>query len=430
MPQQQQPQQLPSRSIEAEPQFAAFLAIDWADETHAWMLEDASTNTRTSGTLQHTPEAIQQWALQLSARYGNRPIAVGLEQSRGALVSALLMHPFLVIYPIHPTTSARFRSALHPSGAKDDPKDAKLLLDLLVRHRDRLRPLQLDTESTRLLESLVELRRQLVDRRTAFSNTITASLKLYFPQLLGWFEDLTAPLVADFFDHWPTLQAAQAARPDSIRKFFRRHRCPSESLNQTRIDEMRTAIPLTADNAIIRSHQTSVRTYLDLVAVLRDRIRELDKEIAQLFQEHADAPIFDSFPGAGDALAPRLLAAFGSLRDRYASANELQSYSGIAPVISRSGKQCCVFFRRGCPKFLRQTFHEYANCSMQKSGWAREFYDRQKALGKGHHAAVRALAFKWIRILFRCWKDSVPYREDVFLAARARNAPQQAPSPA
>lgn len=428
--QHQQSPLIPSRSIEPEPQFAAFLAIDWADETHAWMLEDASTNTRTSGTLKHTPEAIQKWALQLAARFGNRPIAVGLEQSRGALVSALLLHPFLVIYPIHPTTSARFRSAMHPSGSKDDPKDARLLLDLLVRHRDRLRPLELDTEPTRLLESLVELRRQLVDRRTAFSNVITASLKLYFPQLLRWFEDLTAPVVADFLDRWPTLQAVQTARPDSIRKFFKLHRCPSESLNQQRIDEIRTVLPLTSDNAIIKPHQTVVRTYLRLVAVLRDHIRELDNEIAQLFQEHADAPIFDSFPGAGEVLAPRLLVAFGSLRDRYANANELQSYSGIAPVISRSGKQCCIFFRRGCPKFLRQTFHEYAACSLQQSAWAREFYDKQKALGKGHHSAVRALAFKWLRILFRCWKDSVPYREDVFLAARSHAASRQAPSPA
>jgi hypothetical protein len=77
-----------------------------------------------------------------------------------------------------------------------------------------------------------------------------------------------------------------------------------------------------------------------------------------------------------------------------------------------------------CPKFLRQTFHEWAGRSIAYSAWARAYYRQQRARGKAHHAAVRALAFKWIRILFRCWKKCEAYDERVYLAALAkRNSP-------
>jgi hypothetical protein len=119
-------------------------------------------------------------------------------------------------------------------------------------------------------------------------------------------------------------------------------------------------------------------------------------------------------------MAPRLLAVFGSQRDRYGSAEEVQVYSGIAPVLERSGKMKWVHFRWACPKFLRQSFHEWAGHSIVKSAWARAYYQQSRSQGQDHHAAVRALAFKWIRILFRCWKDRVAYDEKKYLAALAK----------
>ena len=125
-------------------------------------------------------------------------------------------------------------------------------------------------------------------------------------------------------------------------------------------------------------------------------------------------------PGAGPALAPRLLVAFGEQRERYGAAEEIQKYAGIAPVLERSGKQSWVHWRCQCPKCLRQTFVEWATGSIRFSDWARAYYEQQRAKGASHQAAVRALAFKWIRILYRCWKDRQPYQEDVYLASLAR----------
>ena len=114
-------------------------------------------------------------------------------------------------------------------------------------------------------------------------------------------------------------------------------------------------------------------------------------------------------------MEPRLIAAVGSRRDRFESANSLACFAGIAPVKQSSGGACWIHWRRACPKFIRQTFHEWAACSIRCCDWARVYYEQQRAKGKGHHAAVRALAYKWIRVFFRCWRDRVPYSEERYL---------------
>jgi hypothetical protein len=179
-------------------EFAAFVAIDWADREHAWSLAVAGSGKRESGKLAQTPEAIEEWASSLAARFEQRPIAVALEQARGALLYALSKYQHLVLFPIHPSMSAKFRAAIYPSGAKDDPKDADLLLELLLWHRDRLRRWQPDNAETRQLQVLVERRRQLVNDKTAITNRIIDQLKLYFPQVLDWFDHMDAPMVEEF----------------------------------------------------------------------------------------------------------------------------------------------------------------------------------------------------------------------------------------
>ena len=134
--------------------------------------------------------------------------------------------------------------------------------------------------------------------------------------------------------------------------------------------------------------------------------------------------IEQALPGAGAVFAPRLLVAFGEQRERYASAEELQKYAGIAPVTERSGKKSWVHWRLQCPTFLRPTFVEWAAESTRHAFWAQVYYQQQRDKGKAHQAAVRALAFKWIRILYRCWQERTPYNESVYLQAlNRRSAP-------
>src|SRR5215469_11203874 len=169
-------------SMQPEPEFAAFIGIDWADQKHIWCLQTAGSAQRESGELEHTPEAVEAWVAGLYQRFGKRPIAVAVEQVRGALVFMLSKYESFHLFPVPSQMAASMRQALYPSGAKDDPRDADLLLDLLLQHRDKLRRLSPDSEATRRVQNLVEERRKLVDEKTAQINRLTDHLKVYFPQ--------------------------------------------------------------------------------------------------------------------------------------------------------------------------------------------------------------------------------------------------------
>jgi transposase len=405
-----------------EPQFAAFIGIDWADRKHVWCLQSVGSEQRERGELEHRPEAVAAWVGQLCQRFANRPIAVAVEQSRGAVVFMLSKYEPLHLFPVPSTMSANLREALYPSGAKDDPRDADLLLELLLLHRDKLRRLSPDSEATRRVQNLVEERRHLVDEKTAQTNRLTNHLKIYFPQMLDWFERLDTELVCALLERWPTLEELQKVPPARLRAFFLKHRCRDQELINRRLVGIQQAIPAIRDHAVVEAKSTVVKVMAQLIRSLVQGIAELDRKIEEAAAAHPDFFIFDSLPGAGAALAPRLLAAFGSQRERYGNAQELQSYSGIAPVTVRSGKKKWVHFRWAAPKFLRQSFHEWAGHSIMYSAWARSYYQQQRSKGKEHHAAVRALAFKWIRIVFRCWKDGVAYEESKYLAALAKRS--------
>jgi transposase len=403
----------------SEPEFAAFVGIDWADRKHVWCLQAAGSRKREAGELEHKVETVDAWVAELCRRFGHHPIAVAVEQVKGALVFLLNKYECLHIFPVPSTTTAKMREALYPSGAKDDPRDADLLLDILRQHRDKLHRLSPDDETTRRVQNLVEERRKLTAERTAQSNRLTSYLKIYFPQMVEWFEKLDMPLVCDLLERWPTLEELQKVSPEELRTFFCQHHC-HRGLRERRILAIGGAIPAKGDRAVIEAKSAVVKVIVQLIRSLLEGIAELDRKIAEAATEHPDFFIFDSLPGAGAVMAPRLLAAFGSQRDRYLCATELQTYSGIAPVTERSGKRKWVHFRWACPKFLRQSFHEWAGHSIAQSVWARAYYQQQRDRGSDHHAAVRALAFKWIRILFRCWKDRVAYDERKYLAALAK----------
>ena len=395
--------------------YAALVAIDWADKQHAISLYDSTTGQREQTIVKHTPAALQEWALSLRQRFAAQPIAVCLEQSRGPLIYALLQYEFFTLYPINPATLAKYREAFSPSLGKDDPTDADYLLDLLEHHRDRLRAWRPDDEKTRTLCFLVEQRRRLIHDRTRLSNRLTAVLKGYFPQVLSWFEDVRTLLVCDFLTRWPELTVLQRAKPATVNQFLRSHHSTSATTNQRRLRELKTALPLTRDAAVTTTSRLQVKTLVAQLRVVIAAIGEYDRHIEALCQTHQDYPLFAVLPGAGPVYSARLTAAFGSDRGRWTKADELLRFSGIAPVIERSGKQNWIRWRYFCPKFLRQSFHEYAAESIHHSFWARAYYSMQLAKGKEHHAAVRALAFKWIRVIWKCWQTRTPYNEVIYL---------------
>ena len=411
-------------------EFAALIGLDWGDSAHAIALQPTNGPTQTQ-TLPHSAESLHQWLDRLEKDFAGRPVAIAVEASKGAVVYALQERPWITVFPVHPATSTRQRAAFRPSGAKDDTPDALVLLFILQHHRDRLRPLQPDDEATRTLAGLVEARRKAVDRRTLLANQLKSTLKNYFPQaLLLVGDDLTTPLARDFLDRWPRLTDVQAAKDITLRNFYTRHNIRRSELIQARLDLRRSARLLTRDAAVV---EVSVRIVGMLVAqmrVLAEHISQFETAIEELFAEHPEGAFFRQLPGAGPALAPRLLAAFGTARDLFPEPTSMQRYFGVAPVTEKSGGRCWIHWRWNAPKFLRQTLIEWAGQTVIFCPWAKAYYEQQRLKRTGHHAILRALAFKWLRILWRCWQARQDYNEEKYLqqlekrkspiAARAR----------
>jgi transposase len=404
-------------------EFTAFVGLDWADKKHDICLQVAGSEDREFDCFAHRVTAIEQWALSLHQRFGGR-IAVALELAKGPIVYALQKYDFLVLFPINPSMLAKYREAFTPSRAKDDPTDAELALDLLVRHRERFQPLQPQSEQMRTLQYLVEQRRRLADDKVRYTNRLGNALKQYYPQVLDWFADRDTVLFCDFILRWPTLMQVKRARKTSLIGFFRAHNMRFPKLIEKRICAIKAAAPLTQDGAVITAYKLQAQVLVEQLRVTLQAIRRFDQEIADLTPKLPDYVLFNALPGAGAVLAPRLLVAFGEQRDRFAGADECQKYFGIAPVTERSGNKTWVHWRWQCPTFLRQTLVEWAGQTINKSFWAGAYYRQQKEKGSSHQAAVRALAFKWVRILYRCWQTRTPYDESKYLEAlRRRGSP-------
>lgn len=412
-----------SQSTSSQPQVAAWIGLDWADQHHQVACYDVATGQTETGCLEQKPEALQDWLGQLRQRYGGNPVGLVLEQARGAVMYALMRADFLRLYPVNPQALAHYRKAYATSRAKSDATDAVLLMQLVRDNPQRFRCWRPEDADTRSLRLLTENRRQLVNQKTAFTNHLTALLKTYYPQALELAGELDSPQACEFLRKWPSLQRLQQARPAQIRKLYAGYGRPRPEQIEQRLEQIRRARPLTEDAAALLSGSLMVQTLVEQIRPLQAAIERLDLEIAAIFRKHPDRALFESFPGAGPVLAPRLVAAFGADRDRFQAAQEMQQLSGIAPVIEQSGQQRWVHWRRACPKFLRQTFQEFAEHSRRWSCWAKAFYQRLRQSGKSHHAAVRALAYKWIRILFHCWKTRCLYDEQVYLKSLEKRNP-------
>src|SRR5207244_9626140 len=246
--------------------FAAFVGLDWADAKHDICLQAAGTARREFLCLAHRPEAIDAWVQSLHTRFNGQPVAVCLELNKGPIVSALCKYDFLVLFPVNPLTVAKYREAFTPSRAKDDPTDAELQVELLLKHRDKLTPLSPQSPTMRALAQLVEHRRRLVGDKVRYTNRLTSALKNYFPHVLQWFQEKDTAIFCDFLSRWPTLKAVQLARRSTLETFFRAHHVRYADVITQRIQAIKSATPLTTDAAVIAPNALLVQA---LVAQLR-----------------------------------------------------------------------------------------------------------------------------------------------------------------
>ncbi|MBU6400778.1 MAG: transposase, partial [Verrucomicrobia bacterium] len=382
-------------------------------------LIDTATGQRRAVVIDTAPEALWEWLAQLRQQHPQARVGLCLEQPAVHLIAFLEAYEWITLHPINPITLQKYREAFVTSRAKDDTKDAEYLADLLLNHHAKLPAWAPQDTQTRALQQLVFHRRAVVDERTALTNRLIALLKQYFPQALSFCgEDLWRPLATAFLLKWPSLQAVKKTRPATLKAFYHLHGSRSAQLQEQRLALLDKAVPVTDETGVIQSFGLRVQLICRQLQLVQQTVTRFDRQIAQAYAGHPDREIFASLPGAGPVLGTRLLTTLGSQRERFADAAiQLQRYTGVAPVTKKSGGSCYIHRRYLCPKFHRQSFHEYAKESILCSRWAAAYYLQQRTKGTPHHTAVRALAFKWQRIIWRCWQDRRPYDEAIYEAS-------------
>jgi len=399
-----------------ESSYDIIFGIDRSDASVQIELHNTKEFTSESHEVSSSPEKLHAYFKPWFDQADKLKMAVAFEQPAPNLMIFFSQFDNITIYPLNPVAPKKYRETFKAASCRTDETDAYYIADLVRVHSSKLKALGPINKEVAQLDALNEGRRKLVDRRTALTNQLQAALKKYFPQAIHMLsDDLWRPMDCAFLLKWPSLQALKKSRSQTIINFFHKHGSRSQKRMNTRLAVMETAVPLTNDTILTQALVMEVTAIVRQIETIVASIKEYDFAIADLYAKQDNAEIFSSMPGAGLSFAPRLLCAFDLFPQLWTSPDQIQRFSGIAPITIQSGKMKRVHKRLACPNFLRQTFHEWAKESCKHSAWANAYYHYNKNKGKHFNTIIRSLAYKWIRILFICWKNNEPYNEKKYI---------------
>jgi len=403
------------------------VGIDSSDTHHDVSLQGPAAEPEVRLRISNDLPGFQRLLDELAARWPHHPWAFALENPRNLLARFLLLSGH-TLYALNPLAVARTREGLAVSGTKSDALDARVLA-FLLRHQDAqtLQPILLNSPQGALLAGLVEQRRDLVSEKTRLQNQLTALLKGFYPRALELWADLDLPLTRAALTTFPSPTALKQADPAQWEALYAGRRYPRpQQIPHLYAKAQAPQVPIAAVQEALGERQ--VRYLVRLLEVLHDELAQVEEAMATTFAEHPDADFFRSLPSAGSVLAPSLLALFGDHRGRWQDWRQIAAYLGSSPITRASGKQRSVKMRFHCDREGRNVLHLYAQASRRKCAWAESFYQQQRKAGKTHAGALRSLANKWLRILFRMWRDRTRYDEAAYLAAlqkRQQSKPEQ-----
>lgn len=396
-----------------------FAGFDWAIDKHDVVVVDRQGNIILELEFPHTAEGWNQLRDKLRP-LGSR-IGVAIETSSGPAVERLL-EMGLHVYPMNPKAAERYRDRKAPSGVKDDLLDAWAFADALRTDGKGWRPLRPDDPQTQLLRLLCRDEISLIEQRTAHVNELRAALREYYPAALEAFDDWTRPGAWAFVIQFPTPALLIKAGKRKWQNFLHAQRMYRADKTQERMEIFARAGQFASSSSAVTEAKSLLAVSLARqLQTLEQQLDEYRRRIEKAFADHPDSGLFNSLPGAGDKLAPRLLAELGNNREVFASAQALQSYAGTAPVTKKSGRRCTVKIRRMCNPTLRAAVHLWADHSRATCVWAQTYYEQKIDQGKGHASALRCLGQRWLKILWKMWQEHAPYDEALHMQSMTRH---------
>jgi transposase len=386
-----------------------YVGIDWAAENHAVCVLDDRGRVAGAFTIAHTADGFADLARRLARLSGDASqVPVAIERPDGRLVDALLEagHP---VVPVKPNAIKAWREAEVLSGAKSDEADAEVIAEYLRLRAHKLRPAVPYSAETKALRTVVRTRDDLVEMRVAASNQLAALLDLHWPGVKAVVADVGSPITLEFLTRYPTPAAAARLGEKRMAAFCAKHGYSGRRPAAELLVRLRAAPAGTLDETLTEALRDAVLAMVAVLQALVGALRDLDRSVIAHLGEHPDAEIFTSLPRSGRINAAQVLAEWGDARAAYDSPDAVAALAGQTPVTDKSGKHHAVHFRWACNKRFRKAITTFADNSRHDSPWAAKIYTDARARGHDHPHAVRILARAWIRIIYRCWQDNIPY---------------------
>jgi transposase len=401
-----------------------YMGVDWADAEHAVWVEDEGGAKVLDRRVPQTAEGLSEWGCWLDARRAEGiELWAAIERPEGRIVDHLLDHG-VTVFPLNPKAVDRARDRFRMSGAKSDPFDARVQATFLRTDHAHLQPLRPSSDAAQELKGLTRDHARQVRQQTRLLNQVTATLKAYYPRGLEVCEDLTSQWGRAFLQAYPTPAAAAGLTKGRWERWARAHRLSAERTAERWEVLQRPQIPVLPH--VVRVHARRLGALLAQLDVTIDAVQAYRQAVADFFASMPVASWAASLPGGQSGITvPRLYAELGDAAGRWQTFRHLQGHAGTVPVTERSGKVVIVKFRFACNLHLRHAIHQFAFQSLQHSEWARAYYDRCRKHGHSHHHALRALAAKWLKIIFALWTRQVPYDETYHLVTMARQQLRQ-----
>ena len=333
---------------------------------------------------------------------------VAIERPDGRLVDLLLEagHP---VVPVSPNAIKTWRDGEVLSGAKSDAGDAAVIAEYLRLRAHRLKAAAPYSDETLALRTAVRTRGDLVEMRVAATNQLSALLDAHWPGAKAVFADVESPVSLEFLTRYPTPAAAAHLGEKRMAAFLVKHGYSGRRPAAELLARLRAAPAGTGREALSEALRDAVLAAVGVLTALNAAVKSLDRSVAAHLGEHPDGKIFTSLPRSGQVNAAQVLAEWGDCRQAYDGPDSVAALAGVTPVTSQSGKHRDVHFRWACNKRFRFAVTTFADNSRHASPWAAKVYADARARGKDHPHAVRILARAWIRVIWPCWLNGVPY---------------------
>jgi transposase len=391
-----------------------FVGDDWAEDHHDVEVMDGSGRRLAKARLPEGVAGMARLHVIIGEQAGEDAedveVLVGIETDRGPWVAALVAAGYTVL-AVNPLQAARFRDRLGVSGAKSDAGDAHVLADMVRTHAHELRTVAGDSAEAEAIKLVARTHKTLIWERTRHTQRLRHALRDYFPAALAAFEDLDAADTLELLAKAPTpAQAAQLTLPQ-ISAALKRARRKNIADKAKVIQAALRADHLGQPEVVAAAYAASVQALIAVLTVLNTQVKTLQGQVEAHFGQHPAAEIILSQPGLGPVLGARVLAEFGDDPDRYVTAKARKNYAGTSPITRASGKKKVALARFVHNDRLIDALLTQAFSTLKVSPGARAYYDRQRARGAGHNAALRQLANRLVGILHGCLKTGTLYDE-------------------